>query len=102
MGDGEMIEQSKIYKLLSQIKGWPVQEAADLEEATQMILGSPYWDIPVDVYRVLDKNETYCLLAVHKDGRISMNNRYLALNMNLQERIVPASPEEDKSETTLG
>lgn len=97
-----MIEKDKRYRLLSPIKGWPVQEASDLDEATQMILGSPYWDIPGDIYKVLDKNETYCLLAVYKDGRISMNDRYLALNMILQERIAPALPGEDNIETALG
>jgi hypothetical protein len=41
-----MIEKNNIYKLTSPLKGWPVHEAEDLEEASRMILGSPYWDIP--------------------------------------------------------
>jgi len=97
-----MIEKDKHYTLLSAIRGWPVQEAADLEEATQMILGSPYWEIPGDDYAVLETNGTYSLLAVCRKGRISMKNRYLALNMVLQERTVPSHPGEDKDETTLG
>jgi hypothetical protein len=86
-----MLEKDKIYKLLTPVKGWPVKEAETLEEAAGVILGSPYWDIPVDTYKVIDKNETYSLLAVYKEGRISMQNRYLATNMKLTDKIEPVN-----------
>jgi hypothetical protein len=84
-----IIEKNKIYNLMAPLKGWPVKEAEDLQEAAQMILGSPYWDIPQDIYRVIDKNETYSLLAVYRNGRTSFDDRYLALNMKLSEMIKP-------------
>jgi hypothetical protein len=89
-----MIEKNKVYNLISPLKGWPVQEAADLEEAAGMILGSPYWDIPEDVYKVIDKNETYSLLVVYKKGKASFEKRYMAINVRLVEKIKPASEEE--------
>ncbi|UCH98105.1 MAG: hypothetical protein JSV88_14980 [Candidatus Aminicenantes bacterium] len=82
-----MIERDKIYNLLAPVKGWPAREAKTLEEASHMILGSPYWQIPEDTYKIIDKNETYSLLAVYKNGRISWDKRYLALNMKLIEKI---------------
>ena len=81
-----MIEKNNVYKLVSPVKGWPIREAETLEEASHVILGSPYWQIPEDTYKILDKNETYSLLAVYKDGRISWNKRYLALNMKLVDK----------------
>jgi hypothetical protein len=84
-----MIEKNNVYNLVSPVKGWPVREAETLEEASQVILGSPYWQIPEDTYKIIDKNETYSLLAVYKDGRISLNKRYLALNMKLVGHIEP-------------
>jgi len=89
-----MIEKNEIYKLISPLKGWPVHEAEDLEEASQMILGSPYWDIPQDIYKVIDKNETYSLLAVYKNGKTSFEKRYLAVNVRLVEKIEPAGEDE--------
>ena len=84
-----MIEINSIYKLSTSVKGWPVKEAETLEEAAGVILGSPYWDIPEDTYKVIDKNETYSLLAVYKEGRISTQNRYLVTNMKLTDNIEP-------------
>jgi hypothetical protein len=86
-----MIEKNNIYNLVSSVKGWPVREVETLEEASQVILGSPYWQIPEDTYKIIDKNETYSLLAVYRDGRTSWNKRYLALNMKLVDNIKPVS-----------
>jgi len=88
-----MIEKEKIYTLSQPIKGWPVEDADTLEEAVAVIFGSPYWDIPDDCYKVLDKNETYSLLAVYKDKRTSMDKRYLAVNAKLSDLLL----ESDKS-----
>lgn len=89
----QMIHINGVYNLLAPIKGWPVREAKKLEEASRMILGSPYWQIPQDLYKVIDKNETYSLLAVYREGRISWNKRYLALNMKLVDHIEPVKEE---------
>jgi hypothetical protein len=89
-----MIEKNKIYKLISPLKGWPVHEAEDLEEASRMILGSPYWDIPQDIYKVIDKNETYSLLAVYRKGKTSFDKRYLAVNVRLVEKIESVGEDE--------
>ncbi len=89
-----MIEKNKIYKLISPLKGWAVHEADDLEEASRMILGSPYWDIPQDIYKVIDKNETYSLLAVYRKGKTSFDKRYLAVNIKLIKKIQPVSEDE--------
>lgn len=89
-----MIEKNKIYRLISHLKGWPVQEAENLEEASRMILGSPYWNIPQDVYKVIDKNETYSLLAVYRKGKTSFDKRYMAVNMKLIEKIQPVGEDE--------
>ncbi len=85
-----MIEINQIYKLVNPLKGWAVEDSRSLEEATEMILGSPYWDIPEDCYKVLDKNETYSLLAVYENGRISPEKRYLAVNIKLIELLTSA------------
>ncbi len=82
-----MIEINKVVKLISHVKGWPAQEARSIDEAAHMILGSPYCDIPEDIYKVMDKNETYSLLAVYRDGKTSITNRYMAVNMKLIEKI---------------
>jgi hypothetical protein len=84
-----MIEVGGFYKLLHSIKGWPVEDAGSLEEASRVILGSPYWDIPVDCYRVLDMNDTYSLIAVNRKGKVSRDKRYLAVNVTLIECIRP-------------
>jgi hypothetical protein len=81
----KMTEVSEIYDLREAIKGWPVKEARSMDEASGMIFGSPYWDIPQDRYIVIDKNDTYSLLAVYSDGRVSSQKRYLAVNMDLKE-----------------
>jgi hypothetical protein len=101
-----MIEVGGIYKLLHSIKGWPVENAHSLEDAAQVILGSPYWEIPKDCYRVMDKNETYCLLAVSRSGKVSPNNRYLAVNISLGDYFRAAGEDcrlddEDLLETGL-
>jgi len=86
-----MIKIENIYRVVTPFKGWPVQEANNLDEATQMILGSPYWAIPQDVYKIVDQNDTYSLLAVYdpESGRASRTIRYLAVNMHLQDVIEP-------------
>jgi hypothetical protein len=89
-----MIEKNKIYRLISPLKGWPVQEADDLKEASRMILGSPYWNIPQDIYIVIDKNETYSLLAVYRKGKPSFEKRYMAVNMKLINKVQPISEDE--------
>jgi len=86
-----MIETNKIFNLLNPLKGWPVKEAETLAEATQMILGSPYWKIPQDTYRIIDKNEIYSLLAVYNEGKTSFENRYLATNIELMDKIEPVT-----------
>ena len=88
-----MIEKDLIFHLLAPVKGWPAREAQTLEDAGKMILGSPYWQIPEDTYKIIDKNETYSLLAVYKNGRISWNNRYLALNLKLMDHVQWVSEE---------
>ena len=82
-----MIEKDRIFHLIVPIKGWPARAAQSLGEASKMIFGSPYWQIPQDTYKIVDMNETYSLVAVYKDGKISWNNRYLALNMKLQAHV---------------
>lgn len=86
-----MTEIDDIFDLRESVKGWPVEEAKTLEQASKMILGSPYWKIPEDRYIVLDKNETYSLLAVYADGRISTKKRYMVVNIDFLEnsRKVP-------------
>ena len=88
-----MLEKDQIVRLLAPVKGWPAREAQSLEGAARMILGSPYWQIPADTYKIIDKNETYSLLAVYKNRRTSWNNRYLALNMKLLEQAELGSEE---------
>lgn len=86
-----MTEIDDVFDLRESVKGWPVEEANTLKEASEMILGSPYWKIPEDRYIVLDKNETYSLLAVYADGRISTKKRYMVVNIDFLEnsRKVP-------------
>ena len=86
-----MTEVNELYDLQEAIKGWPVNGAGSLEEASEMILGSPYWDIPGDRYIVIDKNEIYSLLAVFAKGKVSSKNRYLAVNMDLMKNSVRES-----------
>lgn len=85
------IEVNGIYRVVVSFKGWPVQEAQDLAEATGMILGSPYWHIPEDIYKIVDQNDVYSLLAVFNPGtgRPSLMKRYLAVNMHLLECSEP-------------
>lgn len=80
-----MIEINKVYELRKSIKGWPVQGAGSLKEASEIIFGSPYWDIPEDRYIVIDKNDTYSLAAVFLEGRVSTKKRYLVVNMDFLE-----------------
>ena len=87
----KMIETDKIYNLLIPFKGWPVKEAETLAEAARMILGSPYWEIPRDTYRIIEKNEIYSLLAVYNEGKTSFENRYLATNIELADKIEPVT-----------
>jgi len=86
-----MTEVNEIYDLQEAIKGWPVHEAGSLKEASETILGSPYWDIPEDRYIVIDKNETYSLLAVYANGKVSSKRRYLVVNMDFMENSVRVS-----------
>lgn len=83
-----MTEINEIYELREPIKGWPVEGAESLMEATGMIFGSPYWEIPEDRYIVIDKNDTYSLLAVFIKGRASHKKRYLAVNMDFLEHTI--------------
>lgn len=80
-----MTEINGIYELREPIKGWPVEGAESLGEATDMIFGSPYWEIPEDRYIVIDKNDTYSLVAVFFEGRASHKKRYLVVNMDFLE-----------------
>ncbi|MCP4221168.1 MAG: hypothetical protein GY765_41445 [bacterium] len=77
-----MTEIDQVYELKRPIKGWPVRKASNLQEAAEMIFGSPYWELPEDRYVVLDNNETYSILAVVSSGRASLNNRYMVVNMD--------------------
>jgi len=86
-----MLEIGMKYRLSVHLKGWPVKEAGSIEEASHLILGSPYWEIPKDIYIIIDKNETYSLLAVYCNGHPSRESRYLAINMALEEKIDPIS-----------
>jgi hypothetical protein len=83
----QTIKINKVYRLVAPLKGWPVEDANTLEDATHQILGSPYWDIPEDDYIVVDKNDTYSLLAVCQDGKPLNNIHYLAVNINLVEKL---------------
>jgi hypothetical protein len=94
MNNMNIIETNHAYKLLQPIKGWPVEDSVSLEEATQLILGSPYWNIPEDTYLVIDKNETYCLLAVYHNHRMNPENHYLAVKIKTEEFLVPAIDED--------
>lgn len=78
-----MAEINEIYHLRQSIKGWPVKGAETLQEASGMILGSPYWNIPEDRYVIIDGNETYSLLAVIREGKVSSQKRYMAVNMDI-------------------
>lgn len=80
-----MSEIDEIYELRESIKGWPVEEARTLKQASEMILGSPYWNIPEDTYIRLDKNDTYSLLAVYGKGRVSTSKRYMVVNIDFLE-----------------
>lgn len=80
-----MAEVNEIYELKQSIKGWPVNGAVSLKEASEMIFGSPYWEIPQDRYIVIDKNNTYSLLAVYADANVSSKNRYIVVDMDLME-----------------
>ncbi len=81
------MEQNQVFKVVKSFKGWPVEEAGSLEEASHMIFGSPYWEIPEDTYTIIDKNETFSILAVYKNGRPSYRTRYMAVNMNLSDSV---------------
>ncbi|HLP59710.1 MAG TPA: hypothetical protein VK186_12800 [Candidatus Deferrimicrobium sp.] len=83
-----MTEINGIYELRQPIKGWPVEGADSLNEASKMIFGSPYWEIPEDRYMVIDKNTTYSLLAVFSKGKASPKKRYLAVNMDFLEYTI--------------
>jgi hypothetical protein len=67
-----------------------VEDSISLEEAANVILGSPYWDIPEDTYQIIDKNDTYCLLAVSHNGRLNPENHYMAVIINITEFLEPA------------
>jgi hypothetical protein len=81
-----MTEIDDIFDLLDSVKGWPVEEANTLKQASEKIFGSPFWKIPEDRYIVLDNNETYSLLAVFADGRISSKKRYMVVNIDFLEK----------------
>ncbi|MCX6582236.1 MAG: hypothetical protein NT166_18855 [Candidatus Aminicenantes bacterium] len=83
-----MTEIDGIYELREPIKGWPVEGADSLGEASEMIFGSPYWEIPEDRYIVIDKNDTYGLVAVFNEGRASHKKRYLVVNMEFLENTI--------------
>ncbi|MCP4157112.1 MAG: hypothetical protein GY757_55890 [bacterium] len=86
-----MTEINEIYTVERSLKCWPVKGAYTLEEASDMIFGSPYWELPQDRYKVIDKNETYILLAVYKENKASNINRYLVVNMDLLENAALAT-----------
>ncbi len=83
-----MTEINGIYELREPIKGWPVEGAESLGEASEMIFGSPYWEIPEDRYIVIDKNDTYSLVAVFTEGRASHKKRYLVVNIDFLEYTI--------------
>lgn len=83
-----MTEINEVYQLRHSIKGWPVKDAGTIKEATEIIFGSPYWDIPEDVYKIVDKNETYSLLAIVNDEKLSKENRYLVVNMAFTDHSI--------------
>ena len=87
------IETNRTYKLIRAVKGWPVEDSTTLDEAAKMILGSPYWDIPEDCYRVIDKNDTYCLLAVYRKGHTNPKNHYLAVIHKIEDIVFPSCEE---------
>jgi len=86
-----MPEIDEIYDLRLSVKGWPVEGASSLRQASEMILGSPYWDIPEDTYIRLDRNETYSLLAVYGQGRVSTSKRYMVVNIDFIENSRPVT-----------
>ncbi len=90
-----MTEVNELYDLRESIKGWPVNGAGSLEEASGMILGSPYWDVPDDRYIVIDKNETYSVLAVFARGKVSSKNRYMVVNMDFKKSSARVSLKEN-------
>ena len=102
MGSGDKLKLSSTVNLINSIKGWPAKDADSLSEASKMIFGSPYWDIPPDTYKILDMNETYGLMAVILDEKISHKNRYLAVvsdlvNNSIESDLYPeADPEKIK------
>jgi hypothetical protein len=78
-----LVEVETIFFLKKPIKGWHVEEASTLADVSSMIFGSPNWDIPQDIYKIIDTNETYSLIAVFSQNKISYKNRYLALNSDI-------------------
>lgn len=86
--DNKMIEINNIYELREPIKGWAVEKADTLREATEMIFGSPNWEIPEDRYIIIDKNDTYSLLAVFNSGKPSYKKRYLVVNMDFLKNTI--------------
>ncbi len=82
-----MIEANQIYKLLHSVKGWPVEDASTLEEASANIFGSPYWNIPEDCYLVIETNATYCLLGVFQNGKVRPDCRYLTVSTHFDGHV---------------
>lgn len=87
----KMVEINEIYDLRDPIKGWAVEKADSLREATEMIFGSPNWEVPEDRYIIVDKNDTYSLLAVFNNGKASFKKRYLVVNMDFLKYTIRIS-----------
>lgn len=77
-----MTDLNRIYQLKRAVKGWPVKGATTLKHASELIFGSPYWRIPEDSYMVIDKNDTYSLLALVSEGEVDPETRYMVVNMD--------------------
>lgn len=90
--NNKMIEINETYELREPIKGWAVEKADSLREATEMIFGSPNWELPEDRYVIIDKNDTYSLLAVfNNNGKPSYKKRYLVVNMDFLKNTIRIS-----------
>ena len=101
--NADVLQKGILLELQHPIRGWPVKGADTLAEAADIIFGSPFREIPRDTYQIIDRNETYSLVAVVDQSRVSRKKRYLALNADLagnskKKRI---SLEKNKNKTII-
>ncbi len=80
-----MTKINEIYELKISIKGWPMKEVETIDNAAKEIFGSPYWELPLDRYIVIDRNDIYSLLAVYLDEKTNLKIEYMVVSQTLIE-----------------